>query len=89
MDFFQGGFAKVYELKDMNNGEVVAGKIVAKTLLQVWSLYTILRDSPRKGFFFTSLQHLRARREKSQVLFLVLSEKIEYSVSDHTWCPCL
>jgi len=30
----KGGFAKVYELKDMNNGEVVAGKIVAKTLLQ-------------------------------------------------------
>jgi len=30
----KGGFAKVYELKDMSTGEVVAGKIVAKTLLQ-------------------------------------------------------
>jgi len=30
----KGGFAKVYELKDMANGDVVAGKIVAKTLLQ-------------------------------------------------------
>jgi len=30
----KGGFAKVYELKDMATGEVVAGKIVAKTLLQ-------------------------------------------------------
>ena len=75
MDFFQGGFAKVYELKDMNNGEVVAGKIVVKTLLQVWSLFTILRDSPRKGFFYHEVYHRRARGEKIQVLFLVLSKK--------------
>ena len=31
--FFQGGFAKCYELKNLASGEIVAGKIVPKTLL--------------------------------------------------------
>ena len=70
LDFFQGGFAKVYELKDMNNGEVVAGKIVAKTLLQVWSLFTILRDNPRKGFFTTKFTTAAPGEKKYKFCFL-------------------
>lgn len=30
---FQGGFAKCYELKDLSTGEILAGKIVPKSLL--------------------------------------------------------
>lgn len=32
--FLQGGFAKCYELTDMDTKEIFAGKIVAKSLLQ-------------------------------------------------------
>jgi polo-like kinase 1 len=30
---FQGGFAKCYELRNLSNGDIVAGKIVPKSLL--------------------------------------------------------
>ena len=33
MGHFQGGFAKCYELKDLSSGEILAGKIVPKSLL--------------------------------------------------------
>lgn len=33
MVFKQGGFAKCYELTDLDNGQVFAGKIVSKQLL--------------------------------------------------------
>lgn len=34
LNLFQGGFAKCYELTDMDTKQIFAGKIVAKSLLQ-------------------------------------------------------